>query len=280
MEKQTVKKVFVKLNQKWENGEIESEQDNTVQVKLSDGQSLAIERGSSYMEEKKRPAQQYAYGDLKEKLEGQYVSYTKLTDNIKDQLVEGREYLHESTYVKEGKLKESVKMVQMGYNRNSGSVLNVQIKRNVPIKQEDAVAYNHKFTPGEFDKMVNKGKAIVFEGNSNDGEVFKKLAYYEPKLNDLRVKRALSENDYFYGKKLTSGQAESLNNGKEIKMTISSKTKGDKEYMVSYSPRSESFKTKSVEKMLAQKQQEKENLAEKLDNKPEKKKSRSRGMKV
>ena len=82
---------------------------------------------------------------------------------------------------------------------------------------------------------------------AKDGEMFPKLAYYEPKLNDIRTKTALSENTYFYGQQLTKQQADAMNKGEAVEISIATK-KGRKTYNVTYSPRAERFITKSPEK--------------------------------
>ncbi len=245
MEKQ-VAKVFVKINQVWQKGTAVSEDGQTFNVKTNDNQVFKAEKGSKYLEFQKFPAQQFAVGDAKERLEGAYVSFDKLPENIQDAIIQGREHLHASSYINEGKMKESVKMVQMLYNSTSGSKLDVQIRRNEPVKLEQAKAYNHQFSKEEFERMVKDGETISFTGSSMTGETFTKLAYYEPKLNDIRTKSALTANTYFYGQQLTKQQADAINKGLEPEITIDTK-KGKKTYMVSYSPRAEKFVTKSVE---------------------------------
>ncbi|RKN83509.1 hypothetical protein [Ulvibacterium marinum] len=245
MEKQ-VEKVFVKINQVWQKGTAVSEDGQVFKVKTNDNLSFEIEKGNKYLEFQKFPAQQFAVGDAKERLEGAYVSFDKLPENIQDAIIQGREYLHSSSYINDGKMRESVKMVQMLYSPTSGSKLDVQIKRNEPVKLEQAKAYNHQFTQAEFDTMVKDGQTISFMGSSTNGETFTKLAYYEPKLNDIRTKSALTANTYFYGQKLTPQQADAINKGLEPEITIDTK-KGKKTYLVSYSPRAEKFITKSVE---------------------------------
>ena len=246
MEKQ-VEKVFVKINQVWQKGDAVALDNKMLKVKTQDNQVFEIEKESKYLELQKFPAQRYAMGEVKERLEGAYVSFDKLNENIQDALVRGEEYLHQSTYIKDGVIKENVKMVQMVYSPTLGSRLDVQIKRKESIQPEQARAYNHEFTKDEFSKMVDEGKFIAFEGHSTDGEVFTKLAYYEPKLNDIRTKPALSKNTYFYGHQLTQDQADCMNKGMETKITINTK-KGQKTYMVTYSPKAERFITKSLEK--------------------------------
>jgi len=245
MEKQ-VTKVFVKINQVWQKGTAVSADGLTFKVKTNDNLSFEIEKGSTYLEFQKFAAQQFAVGDAKEKLEGAYVSFDKLPENIQDAIIQGREHLHSSSYINEGKMKESVKMVQMLYSPTSGSKLDVQIRRNDPVTLEQAKAYNHQFSKGEFDNMVKNGQTISFTGSSMSGETFIKLAYYEPKLNDIRTKSALTANTYFYGQQLTKQQADSINKGMETEITIGTK-KGEKTYMVSYSAKAEKFITKSVE---------------------------------
>lgn len=246
MEKQ-VEKVFVKLNQVWLKGEIVSKDGSTLKVKTSGNVEFNIDESSPYVERMKSPAQKFAYRDAKEKLEGAYVSFDKLPENKQDAIVKGEEYIHQSSYIHEGEMKESVKAIQLMYDLQTGSKLDVQIKRKTPVTLQDAKAYNHEFTKEEFDLMVQKGKHIVFQGNTRDGELFSKLAYYEPKLNDIRTKSALTENTYFYGQKLTKDQAATMNKGEATEITINT-TKGKKTYMVSYSPRAERFITKSLEK--------------------------------
>ena len=240
-------KVFVKVNQTWHKGEATPKNENTLKVNVPNYREFEIEKKSKFLEVQKFPAQKFAYGEVKERLEGAYISFDKLPENIQDSLVRGEEYLHQSTYVNDGALKESVKIVQMLYSQEMGSKLDVQIKRNEPVKLDQAKAYNHQFTKEEFDAMVKDGKTIAFTGSSVNGNTFPKLAYYEPKLNDIRTKSALSENTYFFGQKLTKPQAETMNKGMEVEITIETK-KGPKTYMVSYSPRAERFVTKTLEK--------------------------------
>lgn len=241
-----VEKVFVKVNQVWQKGEAISKDEKTFKVRVPDYMDFEIEKDSKYLEFQKFPAQRFAMGEAKERLEGAYISFDKLPENIQDAIVRGEEYLHRSSYVNNSALKESVKMVQLMYNQNSGSRLDVQIKRNEPVKLEQAKAYNHQFTATEFEQMSKEGASISFTGKNAIGETFTKLAYYEPKLNDIRTKSALSQNTYFFGQKLTKAQAESINKGVETEITIKTK-KGPKTYMVSYSPRAERFVTKSLE---------------------------------
>src|SRR5690606_35579621 len=115
MEKQ-VEKVFVKINQVWQKGTAVSEDGKTFKVKTDNYVDFEIEKGSKYLEFQKFPAQQFARGDAKERLEGAYISFDKLPENIQDAIVQGREYLHQSSYINEGKMKESIKMVQMMYS--------------------------------------------------------------------------------------------------------------------------------------------------------------------
>lgn len=245
MEKQ-VEKVFVKINQVWQKGTAVSEDGQIFKVKTNDNLSFEIEKDSKFLEFQKSPAQQFAIGDAKERLEGAYVSFDKLPENVQDAIVQGREYLHASSYINDGKMKESVKMVQMLYSPTSGSKLDVQIRRNEPVKLEQAKAFNHQFGKEEFDAMVKDGHTIAFTGSSRNGDTFTKLAYYEPKLNDIRTKSGLTANTYFYGQRLTKKQAEAINKGQETEITINTK-KGKKTYLVGYSPRTERFITKGVE---------------------------------
>ena len=260
MEKQ-VEKVYVKLNQVWQKGDAVAVNDTTYKVKTPDNLTFEIEKGSKYLEKQKFPAQRFAMGEAKERLEGAYISFDKLSENVQDAIVKGEEYLHQSAYPKDGVIKESVKMIQMVYSSTSGSRLDVQIKRNEPVKLENAEAYQHQFTKEEYDNMVKEGKTIEFTGTSLSGEKFPKLAYYEPKVNDIRTKSALTSNTYLYGQKLTQEQATSINNGIETKITIEKTKKGPVTYMVTYSPRAERFITKSLEKAKAREVDKKENMA-------------------
>ncbi|TLP81830.1 hypothetical protein [Maribacter sp. ACAM166] len=264
-------KVYVKVNQKWQRATKTGEQDDKVSVMTNDGQAFNLPKNSKFLEPIASKEQKFAYGDVKEQLEGQYISYAKLPESVRDNLVEGKEYFHESTYISEGELKEGAKMVQMVYDRNLGSRLDVQYRRNEPVTLDKARAYNHTFSADEFERMVDKKDFVVFQGSTNDGEVFQKLAYFEPRIQDIRTKSALSTNTYFYGEKLTTKQADSLNKGQEIEMVIKSKKHGVKPYLVSYSPRRESYITKNVDLAKAK------NIEVHQD---EKKKPRSRGMKV
>jgi hypothetical protein len=246
MEKQ-VEKFFVKVNQVWQKGEIVSKNESILKIKTQDGLEFNIDQTSPYVEKMRFPAQRFAFAEAKEKMEGAYISFDKLPENIQDALVKGEEYIHRSTYVNEGQLKEIIKAVQLLYSSRNGSKLDVQIKRNEPVKLEQAKAFNHQFTKEEFESMVNNGKSIVFNGVTKDGELFPKLAYYEPRLNDIRTKSALTGNTYFYGQQLTAEQADALNKGESVKISIATK-KGRKTYNVTYSPRAERFITKSPEK--------------------------------
>lgn len=243
-----VEKVFVKLNQVWQKGDAVAVNDTTYKVKTADNLTFEIEKGSNYLEMQRSPAQRFALGEAKERLEGAYVSFDKLPDNVQDAIVRGEEYLHKSAYPKDGVIKESVKMVQMVYSSTSGSRLDVQIKRKEVVTLNQAKAYNHQFTQGEFDKMVNDGEHVAFTGRSSNGESFTKLAYFETKLNDIRTKAALTSNTYLFGQRLTSEQANAMNKGIETKITIEKTKKGPLTYMVNYSPRAERFVTKSLEK--------------------------------
>jgi hypothetical protein len=241
-----IEKVFVKMNQVWLKGEAIPATENSYKVRVPNYPDFTIEKDSEFLEHQKFPAQRFAIGDAKERLEGAYISFSKLPDNIQDAIIKGEEYLHTSSYIANGSLKHQVKMVQMVYQQNTGSKLDVQIKRNEPVPPGEAKAYNYQFTREEFDQMKDQGKIISFIGTSTNGEKFTKLAYYEPRLNDIRTKSALSENTYFYGKPLTKDQADALNNGRETEITIPTK-RGEKTYLVSWSPKAERFITKSVE---------------------------------
>lgn len=247
MEKQ-VEKVFVKLNQTWQKGEAVAINDATYKVKTSDNQTFEVPKGSDFMEPQKFPAQRFAMGEAKERLEGAYISFEKLPENVQDAIVKGEEHLLRTAYIKDGKLNETVKMVQMVYSPTSGSRLDVQIKRKEPVTLDKAKAYNHQFTKAEFDKMVNDEKHIAFTGSTSDGEMFTKLAYYEPKVNDIRTKAALTANTYLFGQQLTQEQADNMNKGMETKITLRKTKRGPITYMVSYSPRAEKFITRSLEK--------------------------------
>jgi len=257
-----VEKVFAKINQVWQKGEIVSQEENMLTVKIPNYTEFKIDANSPLVEKLKSPGQKFAYGEAKEKLEGAYISFNKLSDNITDSIVNGNEYIHHHSYVNDGELKESVKAIQLIYNSKTGSKLDVQLKRNVPVVLADAKAYNYQFTKEEFKAMVTVGKHVVFNGSSNDGEVFQKLAYYEPRLNDIRIKTALSEKVYFYGQKLTLNQAASMNKGEPVEITIDTK-KGKKSYLVGYNPKSEKFTTKSLEKIKAIKTNEAKTVGKK-----------------
>ena len=216
-------------------------------MKTADNQTGEFKKNSDFIELQKFAAQRFAIGEAKERLEGAYISFDKLPENVQDAIVKGEEYLLRSAYIKDGKMNETCKMVQMVYSPTSGSRLDVQIKRKEPVTLDKAKSYNHQFTKVEFDKMVNEGKHIVFLGNTSDGEMFPKLAYYEPKLNDIRTKPALTANTYVYGQQLTQEQADAMNKGMETKITFQKTKKGPITYMVKYSPRAERFFSKSLE---------------------------------
>ena len=245
-----LEKVFVKVNQRWQKANIINEEEGKVNVLTQDGQRFSIDKESKWLELVQNPAQRYAYGDVKEQLEGQYISFEKLSD---------------------GELKETSKMVQMVYDPNMGSRLFVQFKRKNQVTLDQAMAYNHKFSPNEFERMVSKKEVVLFLGITKDGELFEKLAYYEPKLLDIRTKSALTPNTYLYGSKLSATQAKALNQGEEIEIKIKTKSKGTKPYLVSYTPRNEIFITKNLQLEKAR------NLEIVTD---EKKKSSSQRMKI
>lgn len=264
-------KVYVKVNQKWQRATVTGEQDGKLSVLTDDGQTCKVPNTKKWVEPIKSKDQKFAYKDLEEQLIGNYISYKKLLPNVRDLLTEGNEHFHESTYISENELKESAKMLQMVYDPNLGSRLDVQYRRNDKITLEEAKAYNHHFSADEFERLVDKKEFVLFQGSTNDGEVFQKLAYYEPKVRDIRTKPALSTNTYFYGRTLTAKQADALNRGQELEMEIKSKVHGTKPYLVSWSPRRETFITKKVNLEKAKKIEV---------TSDEKKKPRSRGMKV
>jgi hypothetical protein len=266
-----LEKVFVKVNQRWQKATIINEEEGKVNVLTQDGQRFSIDKESKWLELVQNPAQRYAYGDVKEQLEGQYISFEKLPENVKDNLVQGKEHFHVSTYLSDGELKETSKMVQMVYDPNMGSRLFVQFKRKNQVTLDQAMAYNHKFSPNEFERMVSKKEVVLFQGITKDGELFEKLAYYEAKLLDIRTKSALTPNTYLYGSKLSATQAKALNQGEEIEIKIKTKSKGTKPYLVSYTPRNEIFITKNLQIEKAR------NLEIVTD---EKKKSSSQRMKI
>jgi hypothetical protein len=250
-EENNILKVFVKINQVWKKGEAISADDKTFKVKTADKLTFEIKKNSKYLELQKSPEQKFAIGEAKERLEGAYISFDKLESNVQDTIVKGREYLISTAQPKDGVLQESVRMVQLVYSPTSGSRMDVQIKRKEPVKLVDAKAYQHQFTKEEYDTMVTDRKNVVFTGTALNGETFQKLAYYEPKLNDIRTKPAVSANMYALGQQLTKAEAETMNKGEEIKITIEKTKKGPLTYMVSWSPKTETFKYKSMEKAKA-----------------------------
>lgn len=250
-EENNILKVFVKINQVWKKGEAISTDDKTFKVKTADNLTFEIEKNSKYLEVQKSPEQKFAIGEAKERLEGAYISFDKLEPNVQDTIVKGREYLISTAQPKDGVLQESVRMVQLVYSPTSGSRMDVQIKRKEPVKLVDAKAYQHQFTKEEYHSMVTDRKNVVFTGTALNGETFQKLAYYEPKLNDIRTKPAVSANMYALGQQLTQAEAETMNKGEEVKITIQKTKKGPLTYMVSWSPKTETFKYKSMEKAKA-----------------------------
>ena len=75
MEKQ---KVFVKLNQVWTKGEIIAQEGSSLRIKTAENLEFKIDESSPYFERAISPAQKFAMGDAKEKLEGAYISFNKL----------------------------------------------------------------------------------------------------------------------------------------------------------------------------------------------------------
>jgi hypothetical protein len=248
MKKETPRKVFVNLNQKWVKATVQEETDTKMTIYMPNVGSFEVDSNSRNIEEMSSPSQKFAIEDIKAKLEGEYISFSRLPTAMKNDLYEGKEYLHESTYLKDGKLVDApTKMVQMVYDEDKGSKVSLQYKRNEPLRPEEAIAYNYKFTQEEFEHMKDNNKHVQFQGVSNDGLLFDKLAYYEPKLNDIRTKPVLTEHTYFYGKKLSAEQAQVLNKGAATEITIDTQ-KGKKTYQVSFNARAESFTAKSLDK--------------------------------
>lgn len=267
MEQKTDRKVFIKQNQVWQKASVVSETDNQLSVQTKSGIQFEVDKNSPLFEELTTPGQKFAMADVKANVEGAYISFEKLPENIQQRLAEGKEYLYEGSFMKEGKLVEaSPKMIQMVYNYQKGSTLSTQIKRAKEVEVGEAKAYNHEFSKDELQKM-KEGKHILFQGVTNDGLVFDKIAYYEPKLNDVRTKPVLTENTYFYGKKLTDKQAAVLNNGGETEITIDTKD-GKKTYQVGFNAKSESFSAKNLDK---EKSKNIEVKSEKVQSNPKKK---------
>lgn len=263
MEKQAekqIEKVFVKLNQVWQRGEAVSVDDNTFKVKTADNLAFEIEKDSKYLELQKFPDQKFAVGEAKERLEGAYISFDKLQPNVQDRIIKGQEYLISTAQPKDGVIQESVRMVQLVYSPVSGSRLDVQIKRKQPVKLEDAKAYQYQFTKEEYNAMVKDGKNVVFTGTSLNGEKFEKMAYYEPRLNDIRTKSVPSSNSWILGQQLTQEQADSINKGIETKITIRKTKKGPLTYLVSWNPKTETFRYRSLEKAKTEEVGKKEQM--------------------
>jgi len=261
-EEKSIVKVFVNLNQAWQIGQAIALDDQTFKVKTADGQVNTFKKDSEYLEVPKQEHRNHKYGfkEVQQRLEGAYISFKKLDPNVRNTIAMGKEYLLKTAYGKDGEAKESVRMVQMIYNPNTGSRLDVQIKRKETVKLEDANAYQYQFSKEEYDKMLKDGKTVLFTGTSLNGNKFQKLAYYEPRLNDIRTKSALSTNTMLYGQMLTQDQADSINKGVETKITIRKTKKGPLTYMVSWSPKSEEFITKNLEKAKSQEVGKKELL--------------------
>ncbi|ASV32353.1 MULTISPECIES: hypothetical protein [Maribacter] len=257
MEKQAekqIEKVFVNVSQVWFKGEAISKDQDTYKVKTDDGRTFTMpkmnEEGGKNedIQIRENLDHQFAKEDVKRRLEGAYISFQKLDDNVQESLLEGKERLIKTTYISDGQLKSSVKMVQMVYNPNTGSKLDVQIRRNEQIKLEDANAYQYQFTKEEYNAMVKEGQTIQFTGTSLNGDTFQKLAYYEPRLNDIRTKPAVSANMYVLGQQLTKEQADTMNKGEEVKITIRKTKKGPLTYMVRWSAKGQRFLYRDLEK--------------------------------
>ncbi|SHJ64944.1 hypothetical protein SAMN04487911_1297 [Arenibacter nanhaiticus] len=249
----TVQKVFVFVNQVWHKGEAVSTDDATFKIKTINHPPFEMSIDSIHVEVRKTKDQQFAMADAKRRLEGAYISFEKLAHNIQENILEGKEALITTTYIKDGKLKETVKMVQMLYHPIYGSKLDVQIKRTEPVKWKEANAYGYQFTKEEYHAMVQEGKTVLFTGSSLDGETFQKLAYYEPKLNNIRTKSTVSANMYVLGQQLTASQAEKLNQGKEVHITIRKTQKGPLTYRVRWSAKSQRFLYRNCEPIEQQK---------------------------
>lgn len=260
MEKQTekqIEKVFVNLGQVWRKGEALSKDAETYKVKTDDGRTFTMPKKNEEgkrnedIQIRKNLNHQFAKEDVKRRLEGAYISFGKLDDNVRESLLEGKERLIKTTYISNNELKSSVKMVQMLYEPNYGSKLDVQIKRKEQVKLEDANAYQYQFTKEEYDAMVKDGKTVLFTGTSLSGDKFLKFAYYEPRLNDIRTKSAVSANMYVLGQQLTKEQADALNKGEEVKINIRKSVKGPLTYMVRWSIKGQRFLYRNPEKTKA-----------------------------
>ncbi|WP_086478219.1 hypothetical protein [Arenibacter amylolyticus] len=249
----TVQRVFVYVNQVWQKGEAVSINDTTFKIKIHNHPPFEMPKNSIHVEARKTKDQQFAVADAKRRLEGAYISFEKLASNIQENIVEGKEALLTTTYIKDGKLKESVKMVQMLYHPTYGSKLDVQVKRTETVKWEEAIAYGYQFTKEEYHAMVQEGKTVLFTGNSLDGETFQKLAYFEPKLNNIRTKSTVSANMYVLGQQLTASQSEKLNQGQEVKITIKKTQKGPLTYRVRWNAKGQRFLYRNCEPLEQQK---------------------------
>jgi len=249
MEKTEPKKVFVNLNQVWEKAKLLSSDKETgmIKVQLKDDRTFEIDSNKPFVEIITDPAQKFSMGDLKQKLEGEYISFDKLPKNVKDSLSKGKEHLYKGTYIKDDVLRETVKMIQLRYDDKLGSKLNVQYKSKEAITKETANSRNYNFAK-EFDKLVNQNEHVMFEASDKDGVVYQRLAYYEPKLNAIRDKPILTSNTYFAGQKLTESEAQRLNSGEQVSIERNTNNKR-KIHLVSYNPRKESFKVNDQAKV-------------------------------
>tara|TARA_R110000765_G_scaffold9911_3_gene30858 strand:- start:41433 stop:42275 length:843 start_codon:yes stop_codon:yes gene_type:complete len=259
-EEKNIERVFVLIAQVWQKGEAILVNNEKYKIKVANHPSFTLPKNDKDLEVIENEKQQFAKEDVKRRLEGAYISFGKLDDNIQDSILEGKEQLIRTTYISEGQLKSSVKMVQMIYNSTYGSRLDVQIKRNEQVKLEDANAYQYQFTKEEYNTMVKKGETILFTGTSLSGDTFPKFAYYEPRLNDIRTKSAVSPNQYVLGQQLTKEQADTMNKGEEVEITIRKSKKGPLTYLVRWSIKGQRFLYKNPEKAKAQEVDKKEHL--------------------
>ncbi|MBB3125255.1 hypothetical protein FHS04_002799 [Mesoflavibacter sabulilitoris] len=246
------KKVFVKINQKWESGTMISADENQIQVNHNSGtNTIKTEDVDKLIDIPFSKDQVFALKDVKEKLEGEYRSFNKLGSSDQEALAKGKEVF--ITITKEAKVENSETkelkpvgvMLQLRYSQSKGSELHQQYARKSELSLEDVKAYNYQFTQKEFDTMKHDKKPVLFQGvDSNSGEVFDKVAYFDTKLNDIRTKSPVKN---FYGTKLDEKQYKAINSGESVEIEYTKK--GDKtptKYTINHNFKTDTTYSKKV----------------------------------
>lgn len=245
--------VFVDMGGSYLKAKVKEVQKDDLVLELRDGTKFLNPNDKASLEKQVRQDQRFAFADIKRKLLGAYVSWDKLSEVDRNDLASGKEVLYKNRYLKkvEGSdikiPKEIAKVLHLTFDgQNNATVLKVHNRNEKELKLEEREYFHHKFSKEEI-KKLEAGETIIFEGNSNDGEVFKKAAYIDRDLNDLRIKGVLTDKTVFYGQNLTAQQADVINKGGNVEITIDT-SKGKKTYEVGFDFKRNSFTTKGLDK--------------------------------